>query len=88
MHVAVSFEAFMAVMFQAGVFWVVTPCSVIAGYPEDGDSIDICNDGILPQRYTVSKPQQSSISMHATTCSLSLSLSPVKFRLLSSILQK
>jgi hypothetical protein len=28
----VSFEAFTGVIFQIEVFWVVTPCSVLAGY--------------------------------------------------------
>jgi hypothetical protein len=27
-----SFEAFMAVMFQVEVFWVVTLCSIVVGY--------------------------------------------------------
>jgi hypothetical protein len=31
-----SFEAFMTVMFQAEVFWVVTPCSVVVGYERFG----------------------------------------------------
>jgi hypothetical protein len=33
-----SFEAFTAVIFQAEVFWVVTPCSVIVGYHRFGGS--------------------------------------------------
>jgi hypothetical protein len=28
-----SFEAFMAVLFQVEVLWIVTPCSVVIGYP-------------------------------------------------------
>jgi hypothetical protein len=32
----VSFEAFTAVMFQVEVYWVVTPCSVVAGYQRFG----------------------------------------------------
>jgi len=54
----VFFEAFMAVMFQVEVFWVVMPCSAVVGYQhfwgpcffhlqgEDGDSTYLQN-GIL-----------------------------------------
>jgi hypothetical protein len=30
----VSFEAFTAVMLQVEFLWVVTPCSVVVGYPD------------------------------------------------------
>jgi hypothetical protein len=32
MYKHASFEAYTAVIFQVEVFWVVTPCSVVAGY--------------------------------------------------------
>jgi len=56
-----NFEVFVAVKFQVEIFWVMTPCSVAAGYRrfgrpcflhlqrEDGGSIDIGKGGILPQ---------------------------------------
>jgi len=31
-----GFEAFTAVMFQAEVFWVVMPCSIVVGYQRFG----------------------------------------------------
>jgi len=49
----VSFEAFIAVMFQVKVFWVVMLCSAVVGYqhirgprclhlhPESGGSMDL-----------------------------------------------
>jgi len=69
-----KFEAFMAVMFQVEVFWIVTPCSAVAGYqsvrgpccfyPEDRASLDLWNVGILPQHY---KASQVRIFRHETT---------------------
>jgi hypothetical protein len=39
------------------VFWVVTPCSVVVVYPEDGGSMDLRNVGILQQHHTASQPE-------------------------------
>jgi hypothetical protein len=53
-----SFEASTAEMFQVGVFWVLMPCSFVAGchlHPENGGSMDLRNIGILLQHYTASQ---------------------------------
>jgi len=66
MMIGVSLEIFTAVMFQAEVFWVVTPCNIVVRYqrfgdpyslqdPQDGGSMDLRNVGILPQHYTASQ---------------------------------
>jgi len=49
-------EFFMAVKIQFEVFWIVMPCSVMAGLPtlqrsilpEDGGSMNLWNSDILP----------------------------------------
>jgi len=58
---------------QVTVFWIVTPCSNVAGYqcfrascclhlePEDRGSMVIWNIGILPHHYTVSQPTRSQL---------------------------
>jgi len=62
--------SFMAVMFQVEVFWVVTPCSDVAGYQrfrgpccihlqgEDGSSMVPQIVGTLPRHYTASQPRR------------------------------
>jgi len=59
----VRFEAFTAVMFQVEVFWVVTLHSVVVGYPEDGGNVDLWNNGILPQHYTVSQSRKPQLEI-------------------------
>jgi len=61
----------MAVMFQV-VFLVMTPCSVVVGccfrgplHPKDGGSIDLWNDCILPQHYTMSQPRRPHLEKTA-----------------------
>jgi hypothetical protein len=58
------FEVFMVVKIQVEVFWVVILYNVVLGYhskgpcctPEDGDSVDLLNAGILPQQHMGSQP--------------------------------
>jgi hypothetical protein len=57
-------------IFQVEVFWIATPCNYVVGqqrfwrpcclhiYPQDGESQDLRNVGILPQNYTVSQPRR------------------------------
>jgi hypothetical protein len=54
-----KFEVSMALKIQVAVYWVVTPCSVVVGYPADEGSMVLQNGGILPQHYTASsKPRK------------------------------
>jgi len=46
-----NFEAFMAVMIQVEVFWIMTPCSIV----------DLWNFGILPQHCTASQPRRTRL---------------------------
>jgi hypothetical protein len=55
-------------IFQAEVFWIVTPCSVVVRYQcfrvlhtEDIGSMDLCNVGILLQHDVVSQPKRPEL---------------------------
>jgi hypothetical protein len=52
----VKFEVFMAVKIHAEVFWVVTPCSIVAR-----PSVNI---GILLQHYMVSQPRRPQLERY------------------------
>jgi hypothetical protein len=41
---------------------MVTPCSVVVGYPEDGGSKVLRNVGILPQHYTASESRRPGLA--------------------------
>ena len=40
------------------VFWNVTPCNLVEGYPEDGISRFLINVGIFPPDYTSLHPRK------------------------------
>jgi len=46
-------------------FWIVAPCSVVAGYRRFGGpccmKIEAANVGILPQHYTTQQPRKTQI---------------------------
>jgi len=61
-----SFHTFTVAKIQVEVFWVVMVCSVVLGYqhfrgPEDGDSMDLWNTGILPQQCMASWPRNPQL---------------------------
>jgi hypothetical protein len=58
-----NFEALTALKIQVCVFWVVTPRSIVGGYPEDGGSMDLRDDGILPQHYMASQHRTTRLHM-------------------------
>jgi len=47
-------------MFQVEVIWVVIEVRAATNslHPEDGGSMDLWNDGSLPQHYTASQPRR------------------------------
>jgi len=55
-------------MFQVEVFWVVTPCSVVAGYQNSRrlGSLDLWNVDILPQHYTASQSTRPRLGSKCT----------------------
>jgi hypothetical protein len=46
------FEVLTAIKMPMLVFWVVTPCGLLGGYPEDGGSMFLRNVGIYLQVHT------------------------------------
>jgi len=75
-----KFEAFTAVIFQAEVYWDVTPCNIAVGYQHfrgpcffplqgaDVGGMDLWNFGILPQNYTSSQQRRVRIEMLNIIC--------------------
>jgi len=55
----------MVMKIEDKVFWVVTPCTVVAGYQHFRGSMDLWNVGILPQHYTASQPRRPRLEISA-----------------------
>jgi len=72
----VSFKAFTVVMFQAGVFCVVTLHTAVVGHqhfrgpcciPEDGGSMDLWNVGVLQLCYMALQPRRPQLETRSSS---------------------